>query len=70
MEPSGARFRRISPVELRERLDRDPSVLLLDVRRAGAFEDYDGLPGALLFPLDREPVSVPDVERGRALVVY
>ena len=69
MPPSG-RFRRIEPDQLRAMLESESPPLLLDVRRAGAFDEFAGIPGAVGFPLDREPTLVPDTDPGGAIVTY
>ncbi len=66
--PSPGRFHRIAAAELRERIASARPPLLLDVRRRGAFRDPPGIPGALPFPLDREPVRLPDLARDHPLV--
>ena len=65
-----ARFERIGAEELRRRLDSGNPPLILDVRRGSAFEDPPGVPGALPFALDRDPLRLPDVERKRPIVAY
>ena len=65
-----ARFERIGAEELRRRLDSGSSPLILDVRRGSAFDDPPSVPGAIPFPLDREPLRLPDVDRARPIAVY
>ncbi len=65
-----ARFERIGAEELRRRLDSENPPLILDVRRGSAFDDPPGVPGAIPFPLDREPLRLPDVDRKRSFGVY
>ena len=62
-------FHRIDAGELKRRLDEKPTPLILDVRRGGAFEQ-PGVPTALPFALDRDPILLPDVSRGRSIVAY
>ncbi len=69
MSPSG-RFRRIEPDELLRLLEGESPPLLLDVRREGAFDEAPAIPGAVGFPLDREPTLVPDVDAERPIVTY
>jgi len=64
------RFHRIGAEELRERLASARPPLLLDVRRGEAFRDPPGIPGAVPFPLDREPVRLPELARDHAIVAY
>jgi len=68
--PSPGRFRRIEAPELRQRIAGARPPLLLDVRRRGAFHDPPGIPGALPFALDREPVRLPRLPRDHPLVAY
>jgi hypothetical protein len=64
------RFRRIDAAALRERLASAAPPLLLDVRRGEAFRAPPGIPGAVPFALDREPVRLPELARDRAIVSY
>jgi rhodanese-related sulfurtransferase len=66
--PAG--FRRIDAADLNRRLTEPGPALLLDVRRSTAFRERPGLPGALPFALDRDPILLPDVSRDRPLFVY
>jgi rhodanese-related sulfurtransferase len=65
-----ARFRRIDVEELRRRLATPEPPLVLDVRRRAAFEGLPGIPGAVPFALDRDPLRLPDVPRDRPIVAY
>jgi rhodanese-related sulfurtransferase len=66
----GPRFARIGADELRARLESERAPLVLDVRRSAAFEEQPGVPTALPFALDRDPIRLPDVERERPIVAY
>jgi hypothetical protein len=68
--PIPGRFQRIEAAELRRRIASERPPLLLDVRRRGAFSDPPGIPGALPFALDREPVRLPDLPRDHPLAAY
>jgi hypothetical protein len=64
------RFRRIGAEELKRRLaDEDPP-LVLDIRRGAAFEEQGGIPTAVPFALDQDPVRLPDVAREHPIVAY
>jgi rhodanese-related sulfurtransferase len=67
--PAG-RFQRVDAPELRRRLDGERPPLLLDVRRAAAFSDPPGIPSAVAFPLDREPLRLPDLPRDHPIASY
>jgi rhodanese-related sulfurtransferase len=68
--PDSGRFRRIDPDELERRLAGPRPPLLLDVRRGAAFEGQPGIPTALRFALDREPLRLPDLPRERPIAAY
>lgn len=63
-------LRRIGAEELRRRLATDRPPLLLDVRRQAAFGSPPGIPRAVPFALDREPLRLPDVPRDHPIVAY
>jgi rhodanese-related sulfurtransferase len=65
-----ARLRRIEAEELRRRLAGEKPPLLLDVRRRAAFRELPGIPSAIPFALDREPLRLPDLPRGQPIVAY
>ncbi len=65
-----AKFRRIEARELKRLLETDPPPLVLDVRRAAAFGERRGIPGAVPFALDRDPLRLPIVARDHPLVPY
>ncbi len=65
-----ARFRRIEAEELKRLLETPSTPLLLDVRRASAFGEHAGIPGAVAFPLDRDPILLPIAPGDRRLVAY
>jgi rhodanese-related sulfurtransferase len=67
--PTG-RLQRIDATELRRRLDGAPRPLLLDVRRSADFADPPGIPMALPFPLDREPLRIPDLPPDHPIAAY
>jgi rhodanese-related sulfurtransferase len=67
--PTG-RFERIDAEELRRRLAGAKPPLLLDVRRRDAFADPPGIPSAVPFPLDREPLRLPELDRDHPIVAY
>lgn len=67
---SPGKFRRIGAEELKSSLETLPAPLLLDVRRAAGFGEHGGIPGALPFALDRDPILLPIAPRDRPLVVY
>ena len=64
------RFRRIDADELDRRLRAVDPPLLLDIRRGAAFEQEQGIPSAIAFALDQDPILLPDVARSRAVVAY
>jgi rhodanese-related sulfurtransferase len=64
------RFQRIDVGELKRRLASESPPLVLDVRRGAAFEEHPGIPGAIPFALDLDPVRVPDVDREQPIAVY
>ncbi len=64
------RFRRIGAEELKHSLETSPAPLLLDVRRASAFREHAGIPGAVAFALDRDPILLPIAARDRPVVAY
>jgi hypothetical protein len=66
----GGRLQRIDAGELRRRLASATPPLLLDVRRSEAFADPPGIPGAIPFALDREPIRLPDLRREQPIVAY
>ena len=66
----GAGFHCIDPAELKAQLAGSPGPLVLDVRREAAFQQGSGIPGALPFFLDRDPILLPDVSRDRLILVY
>lgn len=68
--PAEARFQRIGADELKRRLAGDRAPLVLDVRRGAAFEEHAGVPTAVPFALDRDPIRLPDLERDHPIVVY
>jgi rhodanese-related sulfurtransferase len=65
-----ASFRRIDADGLRRRLADPHAPLLLDVRRSAAFGEPPGIPTALPFALDRDPLLLPDLPRTHPIVVY
>ena len=65
-----ARFRRVGAEELKRSLETPPAPLLLDVRRASAFSEHAGIPGAVAFALDRDPILLPIAPRDRPLLAY
>jgi rhodanese-related sulfurtransferase len=67
---STARFRRVDARELRARLSSGEPPLVLDVRRGEAFDEPPGIPTAVPFALDRDPLQLPDVVRDRPIAVY
>ena len=67
--PAG-RFERIDAEELQRRLAGARPPLLLDVRRGDAFTDPPGIPSAVAFPLDREPLRLPDLSREHPIAAY
>ena len=67
---SSAKFRRIEARELKRLLETDPQPFVLDVRRASEFGEHQGIPGAVPFTLDRDPLRLPVVARDHPLVVY
>ena len=67
---STGRFQRIEAGELRRRLAGEAPPLLLDVRRSEAFAEPPGIPGAVPFALDREPIRLPDLARDHPIVTY
>lgn len=67
---ASARLERIGADELRRRLAGARPPLLLDVRRSAAFADPPGIPSAVPFPLDREPLRLPELARDHPIVAY
>jgi len=67
--PAG-RFQRVDAQELRRRLAGAKPPLLLDVRRRATFADPPGIPSAVPFPLDREPLRLPDLPRDHPIAAY
>ncbi len=66
----GARFQRIGPDELKERLEGPQPPLVLDIRRGAAFEEVPGVPSAVPFPLDQDPIRLPDLARDHPILAY
>jgi len=64
------RFQRIGADELARRIAGAKPPLLLDVRRGAAFGDPPGIPSAVPFPLDREPLRLPELPRDHPIVTY
>ena len=64
------KFRRIRAEELKYSIERPTAPLLLDVRRAAAFDEHGGIPAAVPFALDRDPILLPVAPRDRPVVVY
>lgn len=61
---------RITPEELKRKLDAGEDMLIIDVRHALDFQaDSSVIPGALRIPLERFETH-PDIPRGREVVVY
>ncbi len=70
-DPTAApRFRRLDAEELERRLRAVDPPLLLDVRRGAAFDEQPGIPAAIPFALDVDPILIPDVPRRQAVVAY
>ena len=65
-----ARFQRIGADELRRRLAGDRAPLILDVRRGAAFEEQAGVPTAVPFALDRDPIRLPDLRHDHPILAY
>lgn len=63
-------FRRIDVDELAQRMAEEPPPLVLDVRRGASFDGQPGIPTAVPFVLDREPILIPEVPRDRFIVAY
>ena len=59
----------ISPQELKQRLDTDESVLLLDVREPSEY-DIVHLEGARLIPLNTLPHHIESLPADQEIVVY
>ncbi len=68
--PPSPRFRRIGADELHRMLGDSAPPLILDVRRGDAIDEAPGVPGAVPFVLDREPMRLPDTDHGRPIVTY
>jgi membrane protein DedA with SNARE-associated domain len=65
------RFARISPEELKQKIDADQELLILDVRNILEMEaDPQTIPGALILPLEKlETVSL-ELPKGREVILY
>ena len=61
----------ITPVELKERLEREDALVLLDVREPHEYAIAD-LPevGQLRIPMKQVPQRVAELDRGTDLVIY
>lgn len=64
------RIARITPDELKEKLDRGEEILILDVRSAAEVEETGKLRGALRFDLKSPEGNYPQVPREREVVLY
>jgi rhodanese-related sulfurtransferase len=60
---------RISPAELKQRLDRCEDLVLLDVREPEEMARA-GLPGALRIPLGEIPGRIQDLDPEKEIVVF
>ena len=59
----------ILPIELADRLEREPKPLLLDIREPWEHE-VARLPGAVLIPMEELPKRLGELDRERETVVY
>ncbi len=67
------RFRsaRISPEELKEKIDTDQELLILDVRNILELEaDPQTIPGALVLPLEKLETNPPELPKGQEVILY
>jgi len=65
------RTARITPEELKQKLDAAEDLLILDVRNALEFEaDPQMIPGAIYFPLEKLRDDPPDLSGGREVILY
>jgi hypothetical protein len=64
-------FDRLDPAGLKRRLQGDNPPVILDARRRDAFIKLpQGIPGAIPFVLDQQPVQLPDLPRAQSVVAY
>ena len=67
----GLRIARITPEELKRRMDDGEEVVVVDLRGALEFErDPKGLPGALRFSAEELELRHAEIPRGREVVLY
>jgi membrane protein DedA with SNARE-associated domain len=65
------RLARISPEELKRKIDNDENPFILDVRHAMEFEAMPHvIPGALYQPIEELQANPPDIPEGREVVLY
>jgi membrane protein DedA with SNARE-associated domain len=67
------RFRsaRISPEELKQKIETDQELLILDVRNILELEaDPQTIPGALVLPLEKLEMNPPELPKGREVILY
>lgn len=67
------RFRsaRISPEELKQKIDNDQELLILDVRNILELEaDPQTIPGALVLPLEKLERNPPELPKGKEVILY
>jgi hypothetical protein len=64
-------FHRLDAAALKLRLESARPPLVLDARRRDAFIKLpEGIPGAIPFVLDEQPLQLPDLPREQPVVTY
>ena len=65
------RLARITPEELKQKIDNAEDLFILDVRNALEFEaEPQVIPGAFCCPLEKLHRHPPDIPQGREVVLY
>jgi membrane protein DedA with SNARE-associated domain len=65
------RFARISPEELKQKIEADKELLILDVRNILELEaDPQTIPGALVLPLEKLETDLTELPKGREVILY
>jgi membrane protein DedA with SNARE-associated domain len=65
------RFARISPEELKQKIEADQELLILDVRNILELEaNPQTIPGALVLPLEKLETDFPELPKGREVILY
>ncbi|HET9793108.1 MAG TPA: rhodanese-like domain-containing protein [Thermoanaerobaculia bacterium] len=62
---------RVTPEEIKTRMDRGEPIAFIDARNPRAWADSDvKLPGAIRVPADDVEKHLPEIPRDRAIVAY